>query len=242
MGGLALRYGISVADLMTANPQVDPHAMSVGTELVIPAPINDETGPTQTMPAPAQMALGQVNCIRNNAAGVWCFGTVTNPQDSPVESVSAFFRLASDSEIQTEVALPLLDVLPPGATLALAAYFPQPHTGPLQAGVELRSALPLAAGADRYLPMRIARQELIFSEDGLSVQAEGEVTLDVSEGQAALIWVVATAYDTAGQVIGLRRWESNAPLAAGEAHRFKLAVYSAGPPIARVELQAEAKP
>jgi LysM repeat protein len=36
MWAIALDYGISLADLQAANPDVDPRAMPVGTVLIIP--------------------------------------------------------------------------------------------------------------------------------------------------------------------------------------------------------------
>ncbi|MCX8026157.1 MAG: hypothetical protein N3A60_13240, partial [Thermanaerothrix sp.] len=59
---------------------------------------------------------------------------------------------------------------------------------------------------------------------------------------AQQVWVLGVVYDAAGQVVGVRRWESATPLAPGERLSFRLWVYSAGPPIARAEVQVEARP
>ncbi len=44
MGVIAYRFGVSVADLKAANPEVDPNLMSVGTSLVIPIIEKNEAG------------------------------------------------------------------------------------------------------------------------------------------------------------------------------------------------------
>ncbi len=63
MGGIAYYYGISVADLMTANPDIDPRAMTVGMQLLIPitptppptaAPTSEDA---QTTSAPTEEAV-----------------------------------------------------------------------------------------------------------------------------------------------------------------------------------------
>jgi hypothetical protein len=56
------------------------------------------------------------------------------------------------------------------------------------------------------------------------------------------VWLLATAYDAAGEVVGVRRWEAGEALSAQSPLPFDFAVFSAGPEIARVEFLAEARP
>lgn len=53
MLGLAFRYGVKLEDLKAANPGVDPNAMSVGMQLVIP--IGGEI--PEVLPTPTAMPL-----------------------------------------------------------------------------------------------------------------------------------------------------------------------------------------
>jgi hypothetical protein len=59
---------------------------------------------------------------------------------------------------------------------------------------------------------------------------------------ARQVWVAATAYDEAGRVVGVRRWEWNDGLAAGGNVPFEFSVFSLGGRIERVELAVEARP
>ena len=61
MGGIAYRFGVTVADLIAANPKVNPRAMSVGTVLIIPA--------TGHAPAAAATAEAAPSPSQHNAAG-----------------------------------------------------------------------------------------------------------------------------------------------------------------------------
>jgi hypothetical protein len=50
------------------------------------------------------------------------------------------------------------------------------------------------------------------------------------------------AYDAAGRMIGVRRWENSEPLGAGGAMDWTLSVYSLQGAITRVEVFVEARP
>jgi hypothetical protein len=172
-----------------------------------------------------------------------------NPQDTALESVSAMIRL-TDGNAQTIITRPaflLLDRLPAGESLPLQAYFPPEDiaqlSAPLLAGADLLTALP---GADdgRYLPLKLEKQVVKISVDGLSANASLEVSLSLENGKAARLWVLAVAYDAQGNVIGTRRWENGdtAPLTSGQAQAVSLNVYSVSDPIDHVALFGEARP
>jgi hypothetical protein len=59
--------------------------------------------------------------------------------------------------------------------------------------------------------------------------------VNIESGNAATIWVLAVAYDDAGNVIGVRRWESETET------EFSFLVYSLGPEIADVDLLVEVR-
>jgi hypothetical protein len=54
--------------------------------------------------------------------------------------------------------------------------------------------------------------------------------------------VAATAYDDAGNVVGVRRWEWGDGLAAGGSLPFEFMLSSIGGKISRVEFAVEARP
>ncbi len=59
---------------------------------------------------------------------------------------------------------------------------------------------------------------------------------------ASRVIVAAVALDERDRLVGVRRWESNEPIPAGESLSFEVRVYTAAEPIARVMLLAEAIP
>lgn len=242
MFGIALYYGVSLEALQTANPTVNPNFLSIGTSLVIPG----EGRPTPTVANPTPTALPvqtlDPNCLPSQEGGLWCFVAVTNPGDGRLESLSARLRLASPAGEYREVeAYSPLNLLEPGEQMPLAAYFSGPLPQEVQITGEILTALPVSDEDLRYLPARL--EGIIFEvvSGGLSAEVSGEILVE-GEAQAQTVWVVLTAYDAGGQVVGLRRWENEQPLLVGERLAFVAQVYSLGPVIARVEALVEARP
>lgn len=245
MGGIAFRYGISLETLMTANPNVNPGAMSIGTLLVIPGSANPDAGSPTGIPSltPLPLETAAVHCAATREGGVWCFLPLRNTSATALENLSGVIRLADSSsgQIFSQTALPPLDVLPAGASMPLTAYFPPPAPAQFTAGGELRTAMPVS-GQNRYLDVNLSGAQVEIAADGQSARVRGAVRLADATAEARQVWVAAVAYDAAGQVIGTRRWESDAPLAAGAEAAFDFAVYSTGAPVQRVELLAQARP
>jgi LysM repeat protein len=254
LSGLALRYGIELAELIAANPTVNPRAMSIGTILVIPEsktpqPTGQATqqGPLQS-PTPIGIQLGPLRCTRARDNGIWCFQGATNNQSFPIESLTGVIHLkgGNGKTVSQHAALPL-DVLQPGALLPLAAYFtPESAAGltdPILANSELDTALPYRDDG-RYVSSRARNQKVFISPNGLSAEVTLDVSLEEEGQQAGRVWVAAIAYDAEDNIIGVRRWEKpdGDPLQSGERLPVTLNIYSNGGEIARVDLHTEARP
>jgi hypothetical protein len=79
---------------------------------------------------------------------------------------------------------------------------------------------------------------------GESAQVTGSIVLagENLEVPAGRVWVSAVAYDNAGRVVGVKRWESTSALSSGIAMPFDFWVSSVGPVIERVDVQVQARP
>jgi hypothetical protein len=78
-------------------------------------------------------------------------------------------------------------------------------------------------------------------EDSRSAEIRGQVALAESTKQPGAIWLLATAFSQDGSVVGIRRWEAPQPIPASQAISFNFTIYSMGPEIVRVEVNAEAR-
>ncbi len=237
---IAGRFGVTLEALIAANPSVQPSALQAGTTIVIP------TGSTQTgepTPTPAAVPIRQARCWPETGGGSWCFALIENQYSESLENLSAQFNLldAGGQVIASQTAYGMLDILPAGRSMPLAVHFAPPVRTDLSLQVQPLSAIRLLPGDTRYLPVMVENTLVSVTASGTSAEVSGLVLL-TGTGTASTLWVLAVAYDTAGEVVGIRRWESSTSLATGTPVTFDFLVSSLGPPIDRVEFLAEARP
>ena len=246
MGGIAYRFGVTVADLIAANPKVNPRAMSVGTVLIIPAtghaPAAAATAENAT-PTALPIGLSGPDCWPTAEGGLWCFALVTNPLASAAENLLLRFRVAgSAGEPIERDASGLLNLLPAGKRMPVGVFFPNPAPVPLRASVELLNAYPILETDARYAPAQLAKVNVQIAADGLSAQVSGQVELTAGNAdRAQTVWIASAALDDGGKVVGMRRWENILPLESGTPQVFQLTVYSLGGKILTLETLAEAR-
>lgn len=241
MSSIALRYGVNTAAIMAANPNINPNAMSIGTKLIIPS--QSGAGFTGTNATPVPMSIGSLNCSRSREGGVWCFLLIKNDRNYPVENIQARIYLGNGQpgQVVEQLAMAPLDILYPGNALALSAYFPSPVPDSFQSSYEIVSALQVLDGSSRYLDLRLENQQINMDPNSLSARVYGEISLIDPSAKSNQVWAAAIAYDVDGLVVGVRRWESAAPLSAGQKISFSLQVYSSGAAIAKVDVLVEAR-
>ncbi|MCC6147191.1 MAG: LysM peptidoglycan-binding domain-containing protein [Anaerolineaceae bacterium] len=243
LGGIAFQYGVLLAALMEANPDVNPNLLSVGTVLVIPAASGKVDTENLPHPTPVTVNLAPVHCFRGGGGGAWCFLMVSNPQEGAVENVTVEIRvIGGDVQLSQTVTSPL-NVIQGGGQLPLAAYFAAPLPDSFQAGASLLTALPRPIEDQRYLPVEVSGFEAAIQPGGLAAAASGQIILPGEEADASQVWVVLAALDGGGQIVGVRRWEGSGHLSPENPLPFKAWVYSAaGSPIEQVLVWAEARP
>ena len=250
LGFIAGRYGVTVAQIVAANPGINANILSIGQKINIPYPLpgsNPTTGGAvvgNPSPTPVVFSLGTVDCYHSLEGGAWCFVLVTNGQGNPIEDVSAEIQLfnSAGQPVASQVTYAMLDIIPPGGTLPIAAYFAAPVAFPVTAKADVRTGTLVPTGDTRYLAATIQSPSVAISTDGLSATVTAQVQMNDPAKGASSIWVAAVAYDSSGRVVGVRRWMSKAGLPAGQSQPVSLIVYSSGAAIARVELAVEARP
>jgi LysM repeat protein len=242
MSSIALKFGVSLDDLQAANSEVNPSAMSVGQVLRIPSnPDNPSGEPT---PTPAAFVVQQIECYSTANKGMWCFVLAYNDSSDFIENVSTQVTLvdANNTFIASQVALLPLNILPPNTALPLAVFFPPEVPLNAKPQVQVLTAIRLLPNDQRYIPATINNTLVQVDADGYSAQVSGLVLSQSQTSVAQQVWVAGTAYDEAGRVIGVRRWESKAGLSAGGSLPFEFLISSIGGRIARVEFAVEARP
>lgn len=246
MYSIAWRYDVSPQAIMTANPTVNPNAMTVGETLLIPITPMPEATATATVDlsptaTPVYGSLNEPDCYRDAVNGLWCFILVENDQEEAVENLAGVVILEENGETRQEIAILPLNLLPAGESLPLIAYFQPPVPDEFVASAQVDFWLPVMPDDQRYLDIEIVNQNVSYTEDRAIATISGDVLLPEDGPDADYVWVNATAYDVEGHVLGVRRWEWLESLSAGSSLSFDLTLYSMGGEIDRVDLLVEAR-
>jgi len=246
MFGVALRFGVSLEMLKTANPSVIPNLMSVGTVLIIPitptpvVPGTIQETPVKTPDPFSQLRLAMAPiCYEDALGGAYCFAQLENISESPVENPSVLFTLTgADADSQVMDGILPLNILPAGETLPVVAYFPAPLPDSFEVSAQIQDWLPVMEDDDRYLSVQITQEQPVYTENASFIEANGTVSL--SSGEADYLWVLGVIYGEDGQVLGLRRWEAEAPLSAGISVPYSFRIYAMHGEIVEIKMFAEA--
>jgi LysM repeat protein len=241
IGSIALKFGVSIDDLIVANPEVSPNIMSIGTVLKIPSnPDNPSGEPT---PTPVPFSVEQIECYPTSNKGLWCFVLAHNDYSDFIENVSAQVTLVDSSEtvLASQTAMLLLNILPPNTSLPLAVYFPPDIPYDAAPQVQILTSIRLLPNDSRYLPATVNNTLVQINADGHFASVTGEVRLPAESNTATQVWVAAVAYDERGRVVGVKRWEGGG-VQSGGSLIFEMTVASLGGRMTRVEFAVEARP
>jgi hypothetical protein len=229
-------------DLLAANPEISPNAMSVGQVINIPS--NPENPSGEPTPTPASFTIQQIACYPTADRGMWCFVLAHNDFPDFLENVSAQVTLvgADNTVLASQTALLPLNILPPNTALPLAVFFPPEVPAGAKPQVQVLTAIRLLPNDERYLPATISNTLVQVNADGRTARVNGQILLPADAIAASQAWVTGTAYDVTGRVVGIRRWESDKGLAPGGSLPFEFMVSSLGGRIEQVEFAVEARP
>ncbi|HET6594959.1 MAG TPA: LysM peptidoglycan-binding domain-containing protein [Anaerolineales bacterium] len=242
ISSIAIHFGVAMDDLMAANPEISPSAMSVGQVINIPSsPENPSGEPT---PTPAAFNIHQIECYPTADQGMWCFALAHNDFTDFMENVSAQVTLvnADNAVLASQTALLPLNILPPNTSLPLTVFFPPEIPADAKPQVQVLTAIRLLPDDERYLPATVNNTLVQINAGGHSARVNGQVRLPAESKPASQVWVTGTAYDDRGRVVGVRRWESDASLSSGGSLPFTFMLSSLGGEIERVEFAVEARP
>lgn len=240
---IAERFGVSVADLQSANPGIAPNALTIGMTIRIPTGPQDALTVVPT-PTPAPLQINQVDCFPVMGGGMWCFALIENPYPAPLENIAVQVRLvnAQGEIVAEQVVVTPLNILYPTRRMPVAAYFPPPLANDLQPRVQVISSTILLPIDQRYLPAEAQNITARVNWSGRSAQVTGSVVLLGNSAAASQVRLAAVVYDLQGHVVGVRRVELNSGLEPGVRLPFDFEVGSLGGVIAQVDVLVEALP
>lgn len=256
MFSVALYFGVSLDALKTANPEHNPNALRVGSELIIPitpSPVTASQTPsptpegkgdstfTETLNPKNEDEAYPTYCYRDALAGVYCFSVIENDTNHALENVSLLVTLTDENGKSAQaIATPLLNVVPPHSNLPAASYFPPEWGEDLNVNAELDFELPYAEAESRYLISRISDQTTTMLLNDQAAEISGTVVFENKKANFMALNVLAVAWDENNHVLGMRRWSQVDGGSTSSDVPFSFRVYSMAGPIARVETYVEA--
>lgn len=231
---IALKYGVTVAALQSANGIDDPSTLQVSQELVIPT---DEESQGESLelllptPSPVPFAVEGLNCYAESAGSLWCLGEVVNSTDAALENVEVRLTLHGDAgqELMGGVAQAALDLIRPGERAPFGIIFtspPESFDRPLVVPIRAESS---SDPGSRYATLELSAVQA--SMVGSLFEVTGSVT---NPGQLAAgsVMIVVTTYDDQGIVTGFRQTRLPDALAPGATTDFAISLMpSRGAPV-----------
>lgn len=213
LGAIAGRYGVTLDELLTANPGVDPRLLTIGKELVIPLRGTGQVdAPISGLPTPAPVLI-QAELLRCWAEmqthGTICLLPASNLTDMGLEDVAAQVTLydGDGKVVGTGTAALPIQLLPQGEKALLVLRFsetiPEVHYGVAQ----VTRALQVNPGDLRYLPIEVDEGTIHLSENGLQARVSGKLVFDPVESVNVRVLVIGL--DAFGAVVGYRVWEAS---------------------------------
>ncbi len=229
MISIANHFGVTLADLAAANPQVSPSFLQPGDTLQIPA----ASGGAAVPPLADFVEILQVQCYPAAApytGSTQCLALVENQGDVPVEDVAVRVLLhPTDGDTVSAQAFALLDALFPSArvpvVLLLEGVYPN-----AEIEAQVVSALPFDENGGRYAEGR-ARQ-IFGTASSTSLAVDGWVT--PPPGDWASVWLALSGFDADGRLVAARRVAMNVDGAA--AQPFQAYLFSLAGEISRIDI------
>jgi LysM repeat protein len=246
MLGIAINFGVSLTALQAANPTVEARFLSIGTVLVIPPPEGGFAVAATNLapPPPAPVTFSQPVCYPQTSSGLYCLVEARNPNDAPLENVSARIILAGADGLPfaSQTAFSALDLVPAGAAVPLAALFqPAPAQPPAATGVEPVSAIlvsePVSAAQAVLLDVAATPGAILGGRWSVSGSVHNPSALPLTAA-----WVVLSVYDSNGRLTGFRKLALANGLASDETRAFSINSDALAGPVVRGVVLAEGRP
>lgn len=242
MSGIAWRYGVSLDDLLIANPGVDPGFLTIGQTLIIPGPEGSTVSGLLPTPTPVPIQPEPVRCYPAPSDTMWCITQVENDTGTPLEGVSLMIAILDEngSVLEQHAVYSPLDILPDGGVMPFAILLDEMPDGFAGAYARVLGAVPAQAVEERYPLLDVDEEAVSISADGARAEWRGTIALQTNiPGESGALRAMLIAFEESGGVVGFRIFEGEIGASAGSQTDIQMLVFSLSPRIEAVEFLAE---
>lgn len=238
--GIALLYGVSLEELMAANPEINPRILSIDQAILIPSVEGDLPGGLIPTATPIPLHFSSVRCYPSAAQYTWCFTSVLNDSEGWLEGISAIitFFNSEGEQIDSHLAYAPLNLLPPGSVMPLGVLVSQ-HVD--VAIATTNTSFFTQAVEERYISLDLEWD--VDTDQSTDTLWYGTLNIGISPEEERVgekINILITAIDSEDNVVGYRKLQLPENIGIGETVELEFEVSSLGPSIARLEVLAEA--
>jgi LysM repeat protein len=203
--GIAIRYGVTLDELLLVNPGVDPRILNVGQNISIPGPGGEPIDMLLPTPTAMPLSIGEVHCFPTAGNTTRCLVKIVNKLNVAVEGIAVNISLFDSigAILDQSQANSLTRALTQGKSSVLEAAFIVDSDRVIRAQAELISAVQVSNLEDRIIHVELTNLELKRASDNQLYQFEGLIELqeDQLEGEVMLI-VHAFGYNSDAEPIG----------------------------------------
>ncbi len=222
---IALAFDLTVEELIAANPGVDPLALQIGQELMIP---RDGVAPAGVQQPPPPLPLMAPSCYPTTTDSLVCLGLVENDQPQAAEQVAVVVELNDRDGNALASGETLLEQMfvPPGGRAPYRVLFRGIEEAQVAGVVAVVSGGTLSGTVpDRFVAVTVEQVETYVRGRLYTLQAE---LVNATDAATAPPRVVLTVLDESGTVHGYRVWDAPTSLQPGERLPFSLSVLPLG--------------
>lgn len=243
--GIAIRYGVTLEEVLAANPDINPRILSIDQEILIPSLEGDVPGGLIPTATPIPLEIAQVNCYTTITENLLCITHVVNSAEVWLEGLSVIITRFDDQgeQIGAQPAFAPLNLLPPGSVMPFGARFSDGGDNAELAIAITNTSFFAKSVEGRYMSMSLDWESQVIEQNGVIWKIVGTSSIyPENEFGTDRVSFLVTAFSETGNVVGFRKWEHVGRVEPGAVIDFEIEVYSLGPPISYVEVLAEAIP
>ena len=212
---IASDHGVTVEALQLVNAGIDPLALQVGEELVIPFAGADTKTGFLPSPTPFPLSLSAFLCHPTPAGGQLCIGEARNDSGKPIINLAAQVTLVlPNGELgPSQVTFTQVEIVLPGESAPLAARFPD-VVSVWGAAPRVVAAQDGSTLAERFVTLRVGSTAGEVSANGhYAVKAE---IINQSAQEASAIVVIINGYNNENELRAFRIVDLDQVLSVGE--------------------------
>lgn len=243
--GIAIRYGVTLEEVLAANPDINPRILSIDQEILIPSLEGDVPGGLIPTATPIPLEVAKVNCYTTITENLWCITHVFNSAEVWLEGLSVIITRFNDQgeQISAQPVFAPLNLLPPGSVMPFGAQFSDGIDNAELVIAITNTSFSAQSIEGRYMSMSLDWESQVSAQNGVIWKIAGTASIHPeNEVGTEKVSFLVTAFGETRHVVGYRKWEHVGRVEPGEVIDFEIEVYSLGPPISYVEVLAEALP